>query len=576
MGQVPTDCDFCPHCGQEQPAPELEEVSDDPALALDLSLPPPPSLGGVAALAPGNSGLEAIPDIELPQLGSPPPQRAPARARAKEPVLSLDGGARAPGKRASMPPVAEPPGLSGLDEIADPGIPLEVDAAPLPSQKGRGGPSVGVSRSVRPGPVGGSKPPGRTSVRPPAARPQELPEEGSVPVDSFEVERLAAYGPPPQFLWEAPVYAWRVYLRRRDLQAGLSGTQRSEAEAAAALGAVLLRVVEEHRAELEADVHCGRLFAPYHELFARLSERRRLLDEATAVGAAEAARTEAELIKAEAALSEFRAVVNARKEETAKLYLVSKQAEATSPGEAGAAREALEWARKEQGDVEQQAQDALAQVTELRRRRKAAEMSEAEETRVLAQGLAHAREALKAPLRELAPGLTEVRPALRDDAWAEVESAIRAHERARVRQATLEQALKAYDASKVRQGVLVVVGAVALLVLMLAFGVIRMRPAEASSDPPGASTAAPLGRRRGGPRGRRRGALQLSPLRRPRPRVPWWRGSHPGAASPPPRPPSWRPLLPRGTPPSLASPRRAPRPSRSIRRGRPSWARGST
>lgn len=105
-----------------------------------------------------------------------------------------------------------------------------------------------------------SAPPGRGSIPSPTSntytRPWEEPKSrpsgagagarahADAEAEALEVRVLARYGPPPAKLWEAPIYAWRVLNRQRELRQEMAAVERDAEHADARVEDALVRFAE--------------------------------------------------------------------------------------------------------------------------------------------------------------------------------------------------------------------------------------------------------------------------------------------------------------------------------------------
>lgn len=297
--------------------------------------------------------------------------------------------------------------------------------------------------------------------------------------DDREARRLGGYGPSPQYLWESPVYAWRVQERLRALRAELIETKKAVLEAEEQRDAQLLEVIERYRRALEADGQASRILASYKEPLEELRKQSRMLSETLNRRAESSSRHDDEIASLERVVSQLRATIEEKKQGAAALYASSKTS-------GGAAHQAFEQGRKDLAEAEQREQETLARITELRRRRKTVEQESLTMQAEIEQDLEKARLALKEPLRELGPGLFALDLQLPHGAWGQLMATKKAADDLRARVALLERAQGAFDGRKVKEGVGAVVGAIALIVLLIAMGVIRMEPPELApaSSPP--------------------------------------------------------------------------------------------
>jgi hypothetical protein len=253
----------------------------------------------------------AAPSLELDVPKPPPKPVAPRQKQVEEPLkleLAVD--------------------ISSMHSTPPP--PTRVSSAPGPVSSGA---------YARPGAVAAAAPVRRAS----GGHALAIPRRSGAPAapvdddDTAEAEALAAYGEPPAVALLAPLYAYRVYQRQRELRKALAA-RREEAEQAKttvedALIATATRLrpraaaADAYRAQLadaavaeellrsrdgalakEQDAHAarlaeidGRITKLEHELAAAQAEERRVATEVAGVEAA-LGRAESKLKRAEAEL----------------------------------------------------------------------------------------------------------------------------------------------------------------------------------------------------------------------------------------------------------------------------------
>ena len=214
----------CPRCGKQ---------------ARDLRTTDPPDAAEAPAEAvvpPRWSPLAAPPVLEVPDLVVPKPApsrpspagvppKAPSPASGGDFDLQLDLGAVGLQPPPARPPPSTPAPLSADapdpfddDLSAGPALELDTSGGSLPA------PLSQRSLAQEPAPPAVSAHP-----QPVEARSSTAPKPA---VDPFEARALADYGPPPNAVWLAPLYAYRVLSRRRELQR-LLAQKRVEAETSA-------------------------------------------------------------------------------------------------------------------------------------------------------------------------------------------------------------------------------------------------------------------------------------------------------------------------------------------------------
>lgn len=110
--------------------------------------------------------------------------------------------------------------------------------------------------------------PGAPSRAPPQASLAPLPS-----VDSGAVGLLAGYGPAPSAIYLAPLYAFRVFTRKRALGADLARVNAELGRAENKLDEQLASLASGVRGELENDARFGESFAPVQQLESIAGER---------------------------------------------------------------------------------------------------------------------------------------------------------------------------------------------------------------------------------------------------------------------------------------------------------------
>jgi hypothetical protein len=121
------------------------------------------------------------------------------------------------------------------------------------------------------------------------------PDAEALPVDPLEVSILGDYGSAPSNALLTPVYAYRVFVRRRELSARLAVLNRERDRAEAEREGVLAELGRELRPEAEHVTAFRRFFAPISELEAALSQRGQVLSALNAELGAESAKLDTEL-----------------------------------------------------------------------------------------------------------------------------------------------------------------------------------------------------------------------------------------------------------------------------------------
>ena len=255
-------------------------------------------------------GLE-VPDLEL------------------EPAVPKRPLPGAPRAGAVSAPAAQPEPTRGreLDLDAGPGIALQTGAA-----SGYGDPSFGGGYAENSFAEGdddfeliqtGSKVelatamPQQAAAAKKAARAAAWPTgrclpSDQLPIDPMEVALVADYGPAPSSSLLTPLYAYRVYSRRRLLQRAIAehhgALEREEAERDTALA----RLTTELRPSLEASDGFRRLLAPIRDVERLAGERSAALSQADQGYREQMAKFDQELAQLGQLAGQIRAVVGER------------------------------------------------------------------------------------------------------------------------------------------------------------------------------------------------------------------------------------------------------------------------
>jgi hypothetical protein len=144
-----------------------------------------------------------------------------------------------------------------------------------------GAPALGLAlKSEPPPPAGSLAPPGTTPSNAPAGVPQNSYAPGNrlaslraiaepqttVTHNQVAVAAIAGYGPAPAAVWESPLYAWRVFTRKRALRTLLSELEGQVRAAESALDERLADITRSMRHELEADNRFAQSFAGVRQL----------------------------------------------------------------------------------------------------------------------------------------------------------------------------------------------------------------------------------------------------------------------------------------------------------------------
>jgi hypothetical protein len=370
---------------------------------------------------------------------------------------------------------------------------------------GYGPPSTSGIQSVR-------RAPGREPW--PSGKPL-LAEQ--VSVDPVEVQQLAAYGPAPGTPLLAPLYTYRVLVRRRALGQRLRQAEAEYAAADAERELALAGLAEQLRPELERSESFRRLLEPLVPVDQLAGERGRALASSNAEHAAKLAGYDSELGKLSAALSGEltleagqQQLVDAleanNKRAEAKLKRVQIEARAVQqllqqklgpqggpipPEEQRQLAELEQRATALQPEVEQtrtelaQGQAALSEVRarietlrrterQLTRQKQALGKEFGKELAQRHRGLSEAESRRRKALAEvgvavLAAGGSVAVPAQLIDALRAADRHAEQLQRAAL---TARAALSAYDLRRYKQGFIVVLVALGLLALWLAFKVL--------------------------------------------------------------------------------------------------------
>ena len=475
----------CPRCGKQ-------------ARDLRTTDPPDATEAPAEAMAPPRpSPLAAPPVLEVPDLVVPKPapsRPSPAGVPPKAPTapssgdfdLQLDLGAVG----LQPPPARPPPPPAHAPLSADAPDPFEDDLSAGPAlELDTSGGSLPAPLSQRPLAQEPAPPAVSAHPQPVEARPSTAPK----PVDPFEARALADYGPPPNAVWLAPLYAYRVLSRRRDLQR-LLAQKRVEAEACArraedgwvAFGERARELLERNggrgldqvvAAEQVLRGRDGALAGAMDAYKAELA----VVDERLGGAEGDLARVSQDqerLVALCEAADEDRKRADAK---VKRLDIEVRNAGALEPGARAAERTSLaaELAAMEAKLAEASGKVALAQqvtraaqakVDALRAERTAVEGRFARQAGTRGDGVEEARRQLRAALVALG------RAMLADASTADLGTAraeiARLDERAQsaAKQLVLhEAATSAYDVGKVALGVGVVVAAFVLLLVLLLF-----------------------------------------------------------------------------------------------------------
>ncbi|HVY24899.1 MAG TPA: hypothetical protein VHB79_00050 [Polyangiaceae bacterium] len=331
-------------------------------------------------------------------------------------------------------------------------------------------------------------------------------------VDAREVALLADYGPPPRNAVSTPLYAFRVFSRRKPLKSALALQHAALAAAELERDTLLMRLASELRPSLEAHEAFKRALEPVREIERLAGERGAALSQADSGYREQMAKFDGELAGLREA--EARAKTQTLEREASKTAAESelRRAEAKYQRVQIEIRGVLDLARQVLGPAGGDLPpEHAAKLAELQGRAAALEPdldqakakhgaavaalreAEAEAQRVRSQirqldrQKAGAGAALGKQLNERAAGMTEVEKQLRD-ALAEVARAVlgargalpvpettlaqlREHDKQVEACATrLEmhvRALDSYDRDRARQGVIVVLSVLGVVLLSI-------------------------------------------------------------------------------------------------------------
>lgn len=331
-------------------------------------------------------------------------------------------------------------------------------------------------------------------------------------VDPREVALLADYGPPPQNAVLAPLYAFRVFSRRKPLKAALAEQHTALTAAELERDTLLMRLAAELRPALEANESFKRALDPVREIERLAGERGAALSQADSGYREQMAKFDGELNQLREA--EARAKTHSLEREASKTAAESelRRVEAKHQRVQIEMRGVMDLARQALGPAGgDMSPEHTAKLAELQGRAAALEPdlnqakakhasavsalreAEAEAQRVLSQihkldrQKAGAGAALGKQLHERAAGVNEAEKQLRD-ALAEVAravlgargalpvadttlAALREHDKQVEARATrLEmhvRALDSYDRDRARQGVVVVLSVLGVVLLSI-------------------------------------------------------------------------------------------------------------
>ncbi|MEI9954111.1 MAG: hypothetical protein WDO74_35350 [Pseudomonadota bacterium] len=352
---------------------------------------------------------------------------------------------------------------------------------------------------------------------PPSWPTGRAPDPAELKIDPLEIAILADYGDPPDRVPLTPAYAYRVFIRQRELKRQLVPIalecERAQSEREATL-AELSRAV---RPAIEKSTQFRRLISPLLELSQRASERGQALSAINAQLGSESGQLDAELAQIagqRAALQleereaqrqyddreatakhadakwkrvqiEIRAVMNVAEQklgpaggqipdpEAAQLASLRQRAEGLEP-EVKQTRVELDRAKQGLGQLHAQL-DALRQgERQITRKKQALTAAYQKELSTRSQGVSETEIEQRAALAELARAILAARGTVEiPEAWLErVRGISERADKLLLRSELQRRAITSYDAQRARQGVRLACTAVALLIVLFAFKLI--------------------------------------------------------------------------------------------------------
>jgi hypothetical protein len=224
----------CRSCGRQAAGPSADPRRQAPGAVPDLDF------GGAISTRQvvfRDEEPAAPPPVEHAR---PPPRATPAdRAMMRAQSANIDMGRGA---------------VFEADDDAFGGGNLSLELDVKPGAPVRGGAMAPTGLPMQQGHVPSVHPPG---FRPIAAgvadrRPSEAP------VATFEAKVLGAFGEPPKHFWQAPMYAWRVRTRLRELRHLLEERTKAAERAAAQLDQSLVALGQRARGTAERNPAYGR------------------------------------------------------------------------------------------------------------------------------------------------------------------------------------------------------------------------------------------------------------------------------------------------------------------------------
>jgi uncharacterized protein YciI len=388
--------------------------------------------------------MSSLPDIPSLELEPAPPPRAAASSRPPRPVAV----------------VAPPEGPSFDDDDLDQGEPLQLDMPPEPVRESRA-------------PAAPSREQSRSGIRlsvPPASSPPPPPDQApagpAIVLDPVEVERVGGYGPVPSYPWEAPVYAYRVWERRKLLRGLLVHARAAVTERARAIDDALVATLNDLRPLLLASPGSAALLEPSAAVQTRRDERLRAIAQVEDEAARELSEIDQEQEQSKLEIQHHRNEKDSLALEAAQLYEAARRG--------GPASVSLDEVRAKMTGHETAATGAITALASLRTRRRTREEAREETLAAHRADLAKIDAERRALLLEAGRSLAASQRPVGDASFESVQAAGEQHRLALRKVATIEAALGAYDHARVREAVLVVVVSLVTLGLLIALGVLRM------------------------------------------------------------------------------------------------------
>lgn len=123
--------------------------------------------------------------------------------------------------------------------------------------------------------------PSGPSFAPPMG-PGAAPDRGTLGFDPLEIAGIGGYGVAPSAIYLTPMYAYRVFMRQRELRTTIARLTAELSNAEAARDQALANVTEALRPQIEADQRFAPLMAPLRELDGVMHERSAALSSANA------------------------------------------------------------------------------------------------------------------------------------------------------------------------------------------------------------------------------------------------------------------------------------------------------